>query len=142
MSNLSFGEKHKLETLLRMAGGYVFEFSNRTFQEFVFDSTGKNIFDEKYDYSSGSKANRLRAFWSKEPNHVVGKLLSDLLDHCKDHGSDSALYDDCHQTVQRLVQTRPCKISRPSRQTPRRGTSLSWQGPSKRPLRRISQSPV
>jgi hypothetical protein len=82
MSDLSFGEKHKLEKLLGMGGGYVLEFSNRTFQEFVFDSTGRNIFEEKYDYGSGSKANRLRAFWSKEPNHIEGQLLSDLFDHC------------------------------------------------------------
>jgi hypothetical protein len=104
MSNLSFGEKHKLEKLLGMGGGYVLEFSNRTFQEFVFDSTGRNIFDEKYNSGSGSKANRLRAFWRKEPNHIVGKLLGDLLNHCKGGHSDSALYEDCHRTMQRLVQ--------------------------------------
>ena len=104
MSDLSFGEKHKLEKLLGMGGGYVLEFSNRAFQEFVFDSTGRNIFDEKYAYGSGSKAKRLRASWSKEPNHIVGKLLSDLLDHCKGGHSDSTLYDDCYRTMHRLVQ--------------------------------------
>ena len=104
MSTLSFGEKHKLEKLLGMGGGYVLEFSNRTFQEFIFDSTGRNIFEEKYAYGSGSKANRLRTFWSKEPNYIVGKLLNDLLDHCRDHHADSSLYEESRRIVERLLQ--------------------------------------
>ena len=51
------------------------DFTNRSFQEFVMDCTGGNIFDEKYNYDSGSKANRLRAFWTTEPNELVAKLL-------------------------------------------------------------------
>jgi len=44
-----------------MGAGYVLDFSNRTFAEFVADSTGRNIYDPKYDNAGGSKANRLRA---------------------------------------------------------------------------------
>lgn len=105
MADLSFIEKHKLEKLLGMGGGYVLDFTNRTFSEFVVDSTGKNIWDSKYDYGSGSKANRLRGFWNEEPNHVVGKLIADLLDYCRERDSKSAasdLYEDCQRIAQRL----------------------------------------
>src|SRR5439155_16370826 len=80
MSDLTFVEKRKFEQFLGMSSGYVSDFTNRTFAEFVMDSTGRNIFDSRYDYASGSKANRLRAFWQKEDNALVGKLMNDLLD--------------------------------------------------------------
>lgn len=72
MADLTNADKRKLEKLFEMSGGYVLNFSNRTFDEFVFDSTGIVIDDAKYQQGSGSKANRLRAFWSLEPDHVVG----------------------------------------------------------------------
>ena len=80
MSNLTNVEKRKFEQLLGMNSGYVLDFTNRSFAEFVSDSTGRNIFDRQYDHGSGSKANRLRAFWQKEDNAVVGKLMGELLD--------------------------------------------------------------
>ena len=53
MSDLSNIEKRNLERLFGMGSGYVLDFSNRTFEEFIFDSTGKNIYDSKYDNASG-----------------------------------------------------------------------------------------
>lgn len=101
MSDLTYSEKRKLEQLLGMETGYVLDFSNRTFAEFVFDSTGRHIYDARYNYGSGSKANRLRAFWQKEENDVVGKLMSDMLD-CV--GGDSGLKEICRRIVARLLQ--------------------------------------
>ena len=54
MSNLTYVEKRKLEQFLGMSSGYVLDFSNRTFAEFVRDSTGRDIYDPTYDYASGS----------------------------------------------------------------------------------------
>ena len=51
-----------------MGSGYVLNFSNRTFEEFIIDITGRSIYDGRYDYGSGSKANRLRGFWAAEAN--------------------------------------------------------------------------
>jgi hypothetical protein len=79
MSTLSIVEKSKLEKLFRMGNGYVLEFSNSSLRSFVADSIGLDITDEKYNEGSGSKANRLRALWSHEPDEVVGRLLSDLM---------------------------------------------------------------
>ncbi len=105
MSNLTFIEKGKLEKRLNMGGGYVLDFSNRTFQEFVLDCTGLNIYDSKYDNASGSKANRLRTFWSIEPNHIVGKLLLDLLENpAYLDKNEPDLSDNCRRIAQRLLQ--------------------------------------
>jgi hypothetical protein len=100
MSDLTNSEKRKFEKLLGMASGYVLDFSNRTFAEFITDSTGRNIYDSRYDYGSGSKANRLRAFWQKEDNGVVGKLMKDMLDEIK----PGAMKEDCQRIVARLLQ--------------------------------------
>src|ERR1044071_2136018 len=86
MSNLTAVEKKKFERLLGMETGYVLDFTNRSFSEFVRDSTGRDIYDSHYDYASGSKANRLRAFWQKEDNSLVGKLMGDLLDYAEATG--------------------------------------------------------
>lgn len=107
MSDLSNIEKKNLEKLFGMISGYVLDFSNRTFEEFILDSTGKSIYDQKYDNASGSKANRLRAFWAVEPNYVVAKLLEDLLQYTVELGikqEEQKLLDSCRRTVQRLAQ--------------------------------------
>ncbi len=104
MSNLTFVEKRKLEQFLGMSSGYVLDFSNRTFAEFIRDSTERDIYDSSYDYASGSKANRLRAFWQKEANPVVGKLMSDMLDYADGTGE---LREVCRLIVARLLQDGP-----------------------------------
>ena len=81
MSDLSNMEKRKFERLLEMGNGYILNFSNRTFEEFVLDSTSRAIYDSRYDYGSGSKANRLRGFWAAEGNVVVAKLMGDMLSY-------------------------------------------------------------
>ena len=126
MSDLTNMEKRRFERLLEMGSGYVLNFSNRTFEEFVRDATGRNIYESRYDYGSGSKANRLRGFWQAEPNFVVGKLLGALIDHQKEvehenqiSGSfyakkkpeelqlTASLREDCQRTVTRLLQGQP-----------------------------------
>lgn len=103
MADISFNEKKNLERLFQMGGGYVLDFSNRTFEEFVLDSVSISIYDEKYAYDSGSKANRLRAFWSAEPNHIVGKLIADLVDYTlMGHEVPRQLQDQCRQIGKRL----------------------------------------
>jgi hypothetical protein len=109
VSNLSNLEKRKFEKLLGMSSGYVLDFSNRTFAEFVTDTTGLNIYDARYDYGSGSKANRLRKFWQIEENGVVAKLMGDMLDNVfpvgvRKSASDAALEAECRQIVGRLSQ--------------------------------------
>src|SRR5436853_5986748 len=60
LADLSILEKRQLERVLQMGSGYLLNFSDRTFQEFVADSVGRDICDLRYNYASGSKANRMR----------------------------------------------------------------------------------
>ena len=89
-----------------MSGGYVLNFSNRTFQEFVLDTVSRNIYDSAY--GTGSKANQLRGFWKVEYNHIVGILLNGLLDVYKDEGRElNTEYNECRQIAARLEQDSP-----------------------------------
>lgn len=93
-----------------MGGGYVLSFTDRTFSEFVADSVSKNIYDNKYNYSTGSKANRLRCFWKVEPNHIVGKLIADLLQYCGSFDAtlgEPELYEECRRIALRLQSGAP-----------------------------------
>src|SRR4051812_2595814 len=104
MAKLGPNERTELERILQMGGGYVLDFTNPTFGDFVADSTGRNISHPAYDRGSGSKANRLRAFWDHEPPHIVGKLINDLLDRVADMGPPLPLeYKDCRAIATRLL---------------------------------------
>ena len=100
MSDLTFAEKQKLEQVFGMGSGYVLNFTNRTFEEFIQESTGRYIFDFRYDNASGSKAHRLRMFWQKEDNKLVGKLLSEMLDYL---GEINPKTEICRSIVARLL---------------------------------------
>jgi hypothetical protein len=113
MSDLSIIEKLKLEKMFVMEGGDVLDFTDISFVEFILENTNIYIYDGKYDYASGSKANRLRAFWAKEANYIVGKLISDLLEYWKtkrliNHReisqAEQALFDECYTIAERLKQ--------------------------------------
>jgi len=110
MSDLTALEKRKLEMLLGMSSGYVLNFSNKTFAEFIRDCTGCEIFTPRYDYGSGSKANRLRAFWSQEDDKTVGKLMKEMLDDGYGFlGSDTpaTLIEECRRIAARLLGEGP-----------------------------------
>lgn len=113
MPNLSSIEKKKIEKLLKMGDGYVLDFSNETFQEFIIESVCVDIYEDKYAYSGTSKAKRLRAFWDQESEHVVGKLLLDLLEYWKTQTLiedtktsqvEQTIYDECSKISARLMQ--------------------------------------
>jgi hypothetical protein len=83
MADLSFNEELMFEELFEMESGYVIDFSTPTFQRFVIKSIGIDIQADAHRYGSGSKANRLRGLWLSQPNHIVGKLLFDLVEYWK-----------------------------------------------------------
>jgi len=80
MNRLTHIEKQKLERELGMASGYVLSFSNRTFEEFFREVVGVQIFDQRFALGSGSKANRMRAFWQVATDEQVTRLLEGLRD--------------------------------------------------------------
>lgn len=81
MSSLNTNEKQALEKLFQMGGGYVLNFSDRTMGEFFHDDVGINIYDQKYNYASGSKANRIRGLWQAGDDSLVGKSIGKLIDY-------------------------------------------------------------
>jgi len=120
MSKLTTIEKINFEKLFGMETGYVIDFSNRTFGEFILENVSIDIFQPKYAYMSGSKANRLRAFWSKEDNLLVGKLLLLLLEYWKLRKnlnnqlitlSENDLYEKCVVIAGNIFNNNPSKNS-------------------------------
>ncbi len=98
-----------------MGGGYVLNFSDRTLEEFVYDSVEAEIYDDRYYHGSGSKANRIRGFWKVEPEARVAKLIQDLID-CADeiYGDEkSQEIADCRTIVSRLLNSSPSGIVAP-----------------------------
>ena len=75
MSSLGTSDKQILEKLFQMSGGYVLNFTDRSFGEFFRDDVGVSIDDEAYQYASRSKANRMRRFWQLADDHLVGTSI-------------------------------------------------------------------
>lgn len=108
MADLTYAERGKLERLFGMSSGFVLNFSNRTFSEFVADSVRRDIYAKQYtEGHSGSKANCLRSFLKLEPNAVAGKLLTDLVAFSVDipeFSQDRELTSQCAAIAERLKQ--------------------------------------
>ena len=111
MSDLKGIEKLKFEKLFGMGSGYVMDFSNRTFQEFIIEVLNIDIYEEKYNYGSGSKANLLRGFWLAESNYNVAKLNEALLEYWKSMhvlndyeitNADKQLFEDCKKINEKV----------------------------------------
>lgn len=111
MATLSSIEQRKLERLLGMGPGYVLDFSDRTFSLFFEEHTGLDINNVKYraNRSSGSKANRMRGFWTIEADHIVAKVLLAMIEHANEYQCfppevDAALLADVEKIIGRLHQ--------------------------------------
>jgi hypothetical protein len=93
-----------------MKSGYVMDFSDRTFREFVSDAIGIDIFLAKYHHGTNSKANRLRGFLKVESNYLAGKLIKAFCDYWLgrvrtgqiDFGPEEELYKECLRIAERL----------------------------------------
>jgi len=81
MANLNTNDKQILEKLFQMQSGYVLNFSDRTMGEFFRDDVGIDIYDEQYNYASGSKANRMRGFWQTADDALVGQSIIKLIEY-------------------------------------------------------------
>ena len=79
MSSLTDTEKRYLETILNMGGGYVLDFTDATFEEF-FKHYNVDIHGVQYRTYGTSKAKKMRAFWEREPDALVARVLSEMLD--------------------------------------------------------------
>lgn len=109
MSSLTIVEKKYFEDMFGMSSGYVLDFTNNTFSTFFRETVGQDIYATKYEFNGDSKAKRLRAFWEIEPDSIVGKVLSEILEVWKYQSSQNSSttrdirYDKCQDIIQRLL---------------------------------------
>jgi hypothetical protein len=99
---IHFTEKRDIETVLGMSSGYVLDFSNRTFADFIASSIGINIYSGPYGDLGSSKANHLRSFFEKAPDHQLGCLLIDLIAHARQLGDDNYTSPPTEADLKRL----------------------------------------
>jgi restriction endonuclease Mrr len=70
-----------IDDLFEMGGGYVLNFSNKTFAEFFDEELGINIDDSRYDVEGTSKAKRLRFFLKTSDSQVRIQTLLALWEY-------------------------------------------------------------
>ena len=112
MPKLNKNEELYFEKLFGISTGYVLDFSNTTFRNFVNESIDIDIYDDKYSLLGTSKANRLRSLINLEDTYKVSKLLIDLSDYWKalvdvnklkaDEG-DFKIYEKCLDIANNMI---------------------------------------
>ena len=108
MSSLTDIEKRYLEKLLGMSGGYVLDYSDPTYGEF-FKRHKVEIHGSNYQTYGSSKAKKMRAFWEREPDQLVGAVLEEMLEgyeadcDLNDRELDRSLLEKCRAIVSRLL---------------------------------------
>lgn len=125
-------ELRAIDTVLEMGGGYVLDFTDRTFAEFFRDH-GVQIDDPKYSAEGGSKAKRLRYFLRITPPPLSGKVLAGLLDYRLASGGevDQGAWATAAEVAARLGGIPP-RLERP---TPEPAPSMTEQELLARSLR-------
>lgn len=112
VANLTAGDQAYLEHILGMRSGYVLNFTDATFGR-LFHRHGIDIHSPRYYDYGKSKANEMRAFWDKEPDLLVGEILSEMLDVYEAMSKSGSVrlepvpYEKCRKIVARLCGKAP-----------------------------------
>lgn len=107
MSTLETIDRQPFEDILGMSSGFVLDFTNATFRLFISETSGKDIYSDRYSKYGDSKAKRLRAFWEIESDLVVAKTLSKLIElwqykNPEPDAKQRAIADRCIEVAMRL----------------------------------------
>lgn len=133
MASLKFREKNLLEEFLEMRDGYVLNFSDRTFADF-FRDFDVEINDAPYlERHSGSKANRMRSFWDRAPDQLVGEVLQELVEYAETYRPGHLGAEGCRSIATRLHTNQP----KPAK--PRIASAITQQVGA---LQRIAERPI
>lgn len=84
MAAISGIEQRHIEIVFQMSGGYVLDFTDRTFGDF-FAELNIDINAAQYHNRGTSKANRLRSFLFSADDHTAGAVISRLLEYTADY---------------------------------------------------------
>ena len=82
MANLTFNEKQLIESIFGMSSGYILNFSNREFEEFMSDVIQYKIYTK---YPGLSKAKMFREFLKDESEPYVGKAIVMMINYMKEN---------------------------------------------------------
>lgn len=115
MSTLSKRDAIPLERFLEMGAGYVCDFSDGTFGNFVLEVVDVDVYTPEYAERGTSKAKRLRTFWWKETNYKTAKLLREMIEYWKERKAidkvgepfNEKLYEMCLAIVDRIEKEGP-----------------------------------
>lgn len=111
MANLKQTDILLLEKTFEMGGGYVLNFSNPSFQQFILNVCEIDIYESKYAVYGDSKAKRLRVFWQIESDKTVGRLTNEMLAYLKTNRkinnleiskNEAVIFNDCLRIANRL----------------------------------------
>ena len=106
MSSLTSIDKSKLERLFNMSEGYVLNFNDATFSTF-FGDFDIDIHSEKYQQKGTSKAKKYREFWRIENDHIVGKVILEMIKYVQSYGvEETELISQCKEIGNRLVSSK------------------------------------
>lgn len=123
MAEIKQSDKLLIEEILGMKSGYVLSFSNPSFQEFIFNLTKKDIYNEKYSTYGDSKAKRLKVFWQIESDESVGKVIKELLDCWKTEKklkneklleNDLSIFNESYKVANKLLGIKDEQINETS----------------------------
>lgn len=78
MPKLKVSDMRIIDDAFDMHGGYVLNFSDRTFSEFFEEKFDIDIYKGKYAFNGSSKAKHLRAFVEAEDAGTVSRVLREL----------------------------------------------------------------
>jgi hypothetical protein len=111
MANIRQNEFLILEKQFEMERGFVLNFSNSSFQQFIYNDCGLDIYNSKYAIRGDSKAKRLRIFWQTESDSIVGKLINEMLAYWRTSRKvnnieitkeEAIIFNDCLTIANRL----------------------------------------
>jgi len=108
MARIGMMDKLLIEDVFDMGGGYVLDFSNRTFSEYFKDEMGIDINDAQYFASGSSKANRLRCFLKLADDKTAAnaiQLLWEYRELKRLRGRHSETVDGAKHRLEALLNT-------------------------------------
>lgn len=108
MAILSFQEKQLIEKVFGMGGGYVLNFTNREFEEFMKDVVSYNIYQK---YPGLSKAKMLRRFIEEESDTYVGKMIILLVNYMRENLLDKNISQEDINKLYELGKIKLGKVS-------------------------------
>lgn len=102
MAVINFDERRLIDETFQMQQGFVLDFTNRTFGEFMKDVVSYDIFKR---YPGYSKAKIVRAFLDDESDAYVGKLVKYMYDY-------NLVNDSNRSQVEKLNEFAALKLGR------------------------------